>query len=117
MIGTLCENLDTLDDSEAKASMIWVVGEYADRIDNAGPPPSRWRVTTAHVRQSRPDSGPGVRVKVCQLFQVVPSSFDTMDDSRAKASMIWVVGEYADRIDNAGLSRFRGEKNLSGTFT
>ena len=40
MIGTLCENLDTLDDSEAKASMIWVVGEYADRIDNAGLSPA-----------------------------------------------------------------------------
>ena len=35
MIGTLCENLDTLDESEAKASMIWIVGEYAGRIDNA----------------------------------------------------------------------------------
>ena len=35
MIGTLCECLDTLDESEAKASMIWIVGEYAERIDNA----------------------------------------------------------------------------------
>jgi hypothetical protein len=35
VIGTLCECLDTLDESEAKASMIWVVGEYAERIDNA----------------------------------------------------------------------------------
>ncbi|CAM9285873.1 unnamed protein product, partial [Heterosigma akashiwo] len=35
IIGTLCENLDTLDEPEAKASMVWIVGEYADRIDNA----------------------------------------------------------------------------------
>eukprot|EP00282_Hemiselmis_andersenii_P000128 CAMPEP_0114114862 /NCGR_PEP_ID=MMETSP0043_2-20121206/3662_1 /TAXON_ID=464988 /ORGANISM="Hemiselmis andersenii, Strain CCMP644" /LENGTH=590 /DNA_ID=CAMNT_0001207087 /DNA_START=139 /DNA_END=1907 /DNA_ORIENTATION=- len=35
VIGTLCENLETLDDSEAKASMIWIVGEYAERIDNS----------------------------------------------------------------------------------
>mmetsp|Transcript_47210 Transcript_47210/g.111313 ORF Transcript_47210/g.111313 Transcript_47210/m.111313 type:complete len:971 (-) Transcript_47210:106-3018(-) len=35
VIGTLCENLDTLDNHEAKSSMIWVIGEYADRIDNA----------------------------------------------------------------------------------
>eukprot|EP00281_Chroomonas_sp_CCMP1168_P035821 CAMPEP_0206239052 /NCGR_PEP_ID=MMETSP0047_2-20121206/15164_1 /ASSEMBLY_ACC=CAM_ASM_000192 /TAXON_ID=195065 /ORGANISM="Chroomonas mesostigmatica_cf, Strain CCMP1168" /LENGTH=635 /DNA_ID=CAMNT_0053663671 /DNA_START=156 /DNA_END=2060 /DNA_ORIENTATION=- len=35
IIGTLCECLDTLDESEAKASMIWIVGEYAERIDNA----------------------------------------------------------------------------------
>lgn len=35
IIGTLCENLDTLDEPEAKAAMIWIVGEYAERIDNA----------------------------------------------------------------------------------
>jgi len=32
IIATLCENLDTLDEPEAKAAMIWIVGEYADRI-------------------------------------------------------------------------------------
>jgi len=35
IIGTLCENLETLDEPEAKASMIWIVGEYAEQIDNA----------------------------------------------------------------------------------
>jgi AP-1 complex subunit beta-1 len=35
IIGTLCSNLDTLDEPEAKASMIWIIGEYADRIENA----------------------------------------------------------------------------------
>jgi len=35
IISTLCENLETLDEPEAKASMIWIVGEYADQIDNA----------------------------------------------------------------------------------
>ena len=35
IIATLCENLDTLDEPEAKASMIWIIGEYAERIDNA----------------------------------------------------------------------------------
>ena len=35
IIATLCENLDTLDEPEAKASMIWIVGEYGERIDNA----------------------------------------------------------------------------------
>ena len=35
MIATLCENLDTLDEPEARASMIWIIGEYAERIDNA----------------------------------------------------------------------------------
>uniref|UniRef100_H2ZFP3 AP complex subunit beta n=1 Tax=Ciona savignyi TaxID=51511 RepID=H2ZFP3_CIOSA len=35
IIANLCENLDTLDEPEARASMIWIVGEYAERIDNA----------------------------------------------------------------------------------
>ncbi|KAG6337201.1 hypothetical protein ID866_1873 [Astraeus odoratus] len=35
IIPTLCENLDILDESEAKAAMMWILGQYADRIDNA----------------------------------------------------------------------------------
>ena len=35
VIATLCENLDTLDDPDAKAAMIWIIGEYAERIENA----------------------------------------------------------------------------------
>lgn len=35
IISTLCENLDTLDEPEARAAMIWIVGEFCDRIDNA----------------------------------------------------------------------------------
>ena len=35
IIATLCENLEELDEPEAKASMIWIIGEYAERIDNA----------------------------------------------------------------------------------
>jgi AP-1 complex subunit beta-1 len=35
VIAVLCENLESLDEPAAKASMIWIVGENADRIDNA----------------------------------------------------------------------------------
>ncbi|KAH9248796.1 hypothetical protein BASA81_013542 [Batrachochytrium salamandrivorans] len=35
ILGILCENLDNLDESEAKASMIWIIGQYSDRIENA----------------------------------------------------------------------------------
>eukprot|EP00494_Astrolonche_serrata_P025181 UN25442 len=35
VIGQLRENLDTLDEPEAKASMIWIIGEYGDRIADA----------------------------------------------------------------------------------
>lgn len=35
IIPTLCENLDLLDEPEAKAAMIWILGQFANRIDNA----------------------------------------------------------------------------------
>ena len=35
IIPTLCENLDALDEPESKAAMIWVVGQFAGRIENA----------------------------------------------------------------------------------
>lgn len=35
IIPILCENLDVLDEPEAKASLIWIIGEYAERINNA----------------------------------------------------------------------------------
>lgn len=35
IIPMLCENLDLLDEPEGKAAMIWIIGQFADRIDNA----------------------------------------------------------------------------------
>ncbi|CAL8461997.1 g1528 [Coccomyxa elongata] len=35
IIATLCDSLDSLDEPEARASMVWIIGEYAERIDNA----------------------------------------------------------------------------------
>jgi len=35
IIPVLCENTNSLDEPEAKAAMIWILGEYAERIDNA----------------------------------------------------------------------------------
>lgn len=35
IISTLCEHLDSLDEPEAKAAMVWVIGQYADRIENS----------------------------------------------------------------------------------
>jgi AP-1 complex subunit beta-1 len=29
IIGTLCENLDSLDEPDAKAAMIWIVGSFS----------------------------------------------------------------------------------------
>ncbi|CAO1627614.1 unnamed protein product [Sympodiomycopsis kandeliae] len=35
VIATLCENLDSLDEPEARAAMVWIIGQYADRIENS----------------------------------------------------------------------------------
>ncbi|GER30335.1 AP-2 complex subunit beta [Striga asiatica] len=73
IIATLCENLDTLDEPEAKASMIWIIGEYAERIDNADellesfletfpeePPQVQLQLLTATVKLflKKPTEGP-----------------------------------------------------------
>ncbi|OAF68171.1 Beta-1-adaptin [Intoshia linei] len=36
IIAILCDNLNSLDEPEARASLIWILGEYAHRIDNVG---------------------------------------------------------------------------------
>ena len=36
IIPTLCKCIDELDDPTARASLIWIVGEYAEKISNAG---------------------------------------------------------------------------------
>lgn len=35
IIPKLCENLDILDEPEAKAAMIWIIGQFADKINNS----------------------------------------------------------------------------------
>eukprot|EP00931_Biecheleriopsis_adriatica_P018408 TRINITY_DN12912_c0_g1_i1.p1 TRINITY_DN12912_c0_g1~~TRINITY_DN12912_c0_g1_i1.p1 ORF type:complete len:908 (+),score=244.05 TRINITY_DN12912_c0_g1_i1:69-2792(+) len=35
VLSALCDSMEVLDEPEAKASMIWILGEYAGRIDNA----------------------------------------------------------------------------------
>ncbi len=35
VIPTLCEYIDELDEPEARGSLIWIVGEYAEKISNA----------------------------------------------------------------------------------
>jgi AP-1 complex subunit beta-1 len=36
IIPTLCQCIDELDEPNARASLIWIVGEYAEKISNAG---------------------------------------------------------------------------------
>lgn len=35
VISILCENINALDEPEAKAAIVWIVGQYAEKIENA----------------------------------------------------------------------------------
>lgn len=35
IIRDLCDNLKVLDNADARAAMIWIIGEYGERIDNS----------------------------------------------------------------------------------
>lgn len=35
IIGTVIQNIDDLDEPEAKSAIIWIIGQYADRIENS----------------------------------------------------------------------------------
>ena len=35
IIPTLCQNLDALDEPESKAAVVWIIGQFANHIDNA----------------------------------------------------------------------------------
>jgi AP-1 complex subunit beta-1 len=35
VISSLCDNLEILDQPEARAAFVWIIGEYAERIDNS----------------------------------------------------------------------------------
>ncbi|XWS49976.1 hypothetical protein CRYUN_Cryun12cG0048700 [Craigia yunnanensis] len=101
IIATLCENLDTLDEPEAKASMIWIIGEYAERIDNADellesflesfpeePPQVQLQLLTATVKLflKKPTEGPQ------QMIQVVLNNATVETDNpdlRDRAYIYW----------------------------
>lgn len=36
IIPTLCQHIDDLDEPNARGSLIWIIGEYAEKINNAG---------------------------------------------------------------------------------
>ncbi|CAG9328111.1 unnamed protein product [Blepharisma stoltei] len=57
IIKNLFENLENLDDPEAKASMIWILGEYSDRIDDA-------TAQIAHFIETYMDEPPQVQLQL-----------------------------------------------------
>jgi AP-1 complex subunit beta-1 len=100
VISILCEALSTLDEPEAKAAMIWIIGEYAARIENAGelldmfsegfhdePPAVQLQILTASVKLflHRPDSARG------QVERVLSMTTEESDnpDLRDRGFVYW----------------------------
>tara|TARA_B110000977_G_scaffold75465_1_gene101813 strand:- start:9575 stop:12316 length:2742 start_codon:yes stop_codon:yes gene_type:complete len=101
VIGVLCDSLDTLDEPEAKASMVWIIGEYAERIDNAEElleafldtfleeaPEVQLQLLTATVKLflKKPSSGPQALIQTV-LNQATAETDDP--DLRDRAYVYW----------------------------
>lgn len=97
----LCEHLDSLDEPEARASMIWIIGEYSDRIDNAEdllamfleafpeePPVVQLQLLTATVKLflRKPTEGPQSMI---QLVLSNATSETDNPDLRDRAYIYW----------------------------
>ncbi|RXW16884.1 hypothetical protein EST38_g8962 [Candolleomyces aberdarensis] len=108
VIPTLCANLDELDEPEAKASLIWIIGEYANKIDNADDLltlfvdsfteesyPVQLQVLTAVVKlflksggEGGGDRGRRAQVVVQRVLQVATRECDS-PDVRDRAYIYW----------------------------
>lgn len=99
-IPTLCQNLEEIDEPEAKAAIIWVLGEYADNIDNAGqmidnyitdfleePTIVQLQLLTAAVKLyiKKPNSGQNI---IQNVLQTATSKSDNAD-IRDRAYIYW----------------------------
>ncbi|KAF9444248.1 Adaptor protein complex beta subunit, partial [Macrolepiota fuliginosa MF-IS2] len=100
VIPTLCANLDELEEPEAKASLIWIIGEYANKIDNADvllgyfvetfteePYPVQLQTLTAVVKLflKKPDSSQGL---VQTVLNTATKDCDS-PDVRDRAYIYW----------------------------
>ena len=93
IIAQLCENLDALDEPEAKAAMVWIVGEYAERIDNAHDLLSLFADTFA-------DEAPGVQLA---LLTAAVKLFLKRPEAGPQALITDVLGKATNNTDNPDL--------------
>lgn len=100
IIPTLCSNLDELDEPEAKASLVWIIGEYAEKITNADELlatfldqfkeesyPTQLQTLTAIVKLflKKPDESQGI---VQRVLQAATKDSDNAD-VRDRAYIYW----------------------------
>ncbi|OXV10806.1 hypothetical protein Egran_01434 [Elaphomyces granulatus] len=94
IIPTLCKCIDELDDSSARGALIWIVGEYAEKISNAGDilagfvegfneesTQTQLQILTAVVKLflKRPDKAQGLVQKVLQAATAESDNPDVRD--------------------------------------
>ena len=100
IIPTLCQCIDELDEPNARASLIWIVGEYAEKINNAGEILSNFvdtfgeeftqtqlQILTAVVKLflKKPDQAQGLVTKVLQAA----TAENDNPDIRDRAYVYW----------------------------
>ena len=93
IIAQLCENLDALDEPEAKAAMVWIVGEYAERIDNAAD-------LLALFADTFGDEAPGVQLA---LLTAAVKLFLKRPEAGPQALITDVLGKATNNTDNPDL--------------
>lgn len=100
IISALCENLESLDQPHAKGSMIWILGEYADRIESSNeilnsfleyfpdePPFVQMQLLTASVKLYLKSPSTGQEV-VTRALQLATEKSDN-PDIRDRAYIYW----------------------------
>ncbi|KKZ65848.1 hypothetical protein EMCG_08353 [[Emmonsia] crescens] len=100
IIPTLCQCIDELDEPNARGALIWIVGEYADKISNAGDilagfvdgfneefTQTQLQILTAVVKLflKRPDKAQGLVQKVLQAA----TAENDNPDIRDRAYVYW----------------------------
>lgn len=100
IIPTLCKCIDDLDEPNARAALIWIVGEYAEKISNAGEilasfvegfneefTQTQLQILTAVVKLflKRPDKAQGLVQKVLQMA----TAENDNPDIRDRAYVYW----------------------------
>lgn len=98
----LCASMDEIDEPEAKAALVWIIGEYADKIDNAAEqleafleqfvddePEVQFQTLTAIVKLflKKPDSAIAQRI-VQTVLERATQACDNMD-LRDRAFIYW----------------------------
>ena len=101
VIADLCSQLESLDEPGARAAMAWIVGEYADRIDNADelleafldsfpeePAPVQLALVTAAVKLFLKKPGPSSQ-RLIQLVLTYATGEADDPDLRDRAFIYW----------------------------